>query len=533
MVQTTTQAVSLQTHAATASPGSLSELLKVHIDSRPQQEAVVFESVRLSYRELHQRILSVAQQLQRVGLKPGERVGLLFPNHFAYVASFFGASGRGGTVVPINPLLRSEEIAHILTDSQAAVVIVHERQLSEVLSALHTVPTVRDVLVYDEDGSWNGSVDAGLAARFHRLEVDASVADESIWPVAVDQDRDLAVLVYTSGTTGKPKGAMLSHGNMLFAVGSALDAFDFSANDRVLAVLPLCHIYGLTIVMTGIFSRGGTLCIQEKFDPPATLRLIQEEEVTVIPAVPAMHQFLLMEMQANKYDLKSARAALCGAAALAPDLIQGLEEHYGCPLIEGYGLTEGTCVGNANPLHGVRKAGSVGPPFPGVQIAIFSEDLQPLPAGPENVGEVVIKGPNVMKGYFGQPEASAECIKDGWLLTGDLGYADEDGYVYIVGRKKELIIRGGQNIYPREIEEVILRIDGVSEAAVIGVPDKFMGERVKAVVVKKPGAALAEQEVKDFCAQRLAEYKVPRLVEFIDALPRNSTGKVLKRMLLV
>jgi long-chain acyl-CoA synthetase len=537
MVNTTTRAVAQSVVPAKVEPGSLSELLKLHIESRPQADALVFESTRLTYNQLHAKVLSIAQQLKGLGLGNGERVGLLFPNHFAYVASFFAISGRGGTIVPINPLLRSEEIAHVLSDSQSAMVVVHERQLGEVLAALHNAPTVRDVLVYGEPGgadclaNVHEQAGSGITARFHRLEIDNEVSDASVWPVPVQKDKDLALLIYTSGTTGKPKGAMITHANILFAVGSALDAFDFSSRDRVLGVLPLCHVYGLTVVMMGIFSRGGLLVIQEKFDPPATLRLIQEESVSVIPMVPAMHQFLLMEMEANEYKLPQIRMALTGASALAPDLIAKLENYYGCPLIEGYGLTEATSVGNANPLHGVRKAGSVGPPFPGVTVAVFDEDLNPLPPGPGNVGEVVITGPSIMQGYFGLPEASDECLKNGWLLTGDLGYQDEDGYLYIVGRKKELIIRGGQNIYPREIEEVILRMEGVAEAAVIGIPDKFMGERVKAVVVPRSGVGFTEQQVKDYCAEHLAEYKIPRLVEFTDALPRNSTGKVLKRLL--
>src|SRR5262249_41592385 len=258
---------------------------------------------------------------------------------------------------------------------------------------------------------------------------------------------------------------------------------------------------------------------------------IQAEKVTLVPVVPAMYQFMLMELQKTKYDLGSVRVCLSGAAALPPELIERIETSFDAALIEGYGMTESSCIATVNPINGVRKPGSVGIPVESLKIEIFADDGRPLPPGADNVGEVALKGANVMRGYYRRPEATAECFRDGWFFTGDLGYTDEDGYLFLVGRKKELIIRGGQNIYPREVEEIILRMPEVAEVAVIGVPDQYMGERVKAVVALNAGATLSQQCVRDFCAERLAEYKVPRLVEFIDRLPRNSTGKVLKRVL--
>ncbi len=325
---------------------------------------------------------------------------------------------------------------------------------------------------------------------------------------------------------------MLTHFNMLSIFPDRLDIFDIDHQDKTLATLPMCHIYGITILMLGTLSRGATLVILPRFDAQAVLKLIQDERVTLLPAVPAMYQFMLLEMESRKYDLSSVRLCFSGAAPLPLETIQQIETAFGAVLIEGYGLTETACVATINPLKGTRKVGSIGPVVPGVQIRVLSEEGIELAVGADHVGEFCTKGPNVMHGYFKQPEANTECIKDGWFATGDLGYKDEDGYFFIVGRKKEMIIRGGANIYPREIEDVLLQIPQIADAAVLGVPDKFMGERVKAVIVLKSGENISEEQVKAYCAEHLAEYKVPRIVEFSELLPRNSTGKVLKRLLV-
>jgi long-chain acyl-CoA synthetase len=293
----------------------------------------------------------------------------------------------------------------------------------------------------------------------------------------------------------------------------------------------MCHIYGLTVVMLGLLSKGGTLAIVDKFEAASALKLIETERVTLLPAVPAIYQFLLMELEKNEYDLSSLRACLSGGAPMPVEMFPRLVAKFPGDFLEGYGLTETSSVVAINPVDGVKKRGSVGVPLGTIEVAIVGPDGTHLPHTSEHIGEIAVRGGNVMRGYFGKPEATAECLKDGWFFTGDLGYRDEEGYLYIVGRTKEMIIRGGQNIYPREIEDVIMRLSEVAEVAVVGVADQYMGERVKAVIVLKPGKSLNEETIKAFCAGNLAEYKVPRLIEFIDALPRNSTGKVLKRLL--
>ncbi len=522
--------VQAETHAGFTQPQSIGELLSVIAQATPDKEALAFEGQRLTYRSLESRAYAVATQLSALGIKRGDRVGLLFPNQPGYVSSFFGGSGLGATIVPVNPLLKSEEIAHILSDSQATAIIVHESSLDELLKGLAGAPSVKHVVVSRTTaGSLPADTRTG-AVDIIDLATDAPQITGK-WTGAVDPKKDLALLVYTSGTTGKPKGAMLTHENMFSAIGCAQAALNLGSVDRFLAVLPLCHIYGLAVVMLGTIWRGGTLVVVEKFDPAGVLTTIQQEKVTLVPVVPAMYQFMLMELAKNKYDLSTVRVCLSGAAALPTELISCIEAAFGAPLIEGYGMTESSCIATVNPIDGVRKPGSVGVAVENLCVGIFAEDGRQLPSGADNIGEVALKGPNIMQGYYRRPEATQECFRDGWLFTGDLGYKDDEGYLYLAGRKKELILRGGQNIYPREVEEVIVRMPEVAEVAVFGVPDQYMGERVKAVVALVAGASLSDQGVKDFCAERLAEYKVPRLVEFVDRLPRNSTGKVLKRLL--
>jgi long-chain acyl-CoA synthetase len=520
-------------------PWGISGLLTDQVKSQPMSPAIFFGEEVINYGELGQRVRTLVMSLHDAGIRYGDKVGVFFPNHPDFIASFFAVVQAGATVVPINPLLKADEIAHILSDSEAKGVIVHEQLCAELEASLPRLSELDVIFTLSYKGdrkieSTSGKYVVALDRQaFSTVESEATNAARQIADhgVRISQDH-LAVLVYTSGTTGKPKGAMLTHGNLVAAIEMKRAILDFTSSDRILAVLPLCHIYGLTVVMLGMVSQGGGMVIVEKFDPVAVLNTIQNRRVTVIPAVPAMYQFLSLELEKNSYDLSSLRYGLCGAAPLEAELLTRLDDQLGVPVLEGYALTETTCIATLTPLNGPRKFGSVGPKVPGIQLMVVDANLRPMQPGRENIGQVAIKGPNVMQGYYNQPDASAECLKQGLFLTGDLGYFDEDGYLYISGRTKEMIIRGGQNVYPREVEAAIMRLDNVLEVAVIGVPDRFMGERVKAVVVPRPGSRLTEDEVKEFCAQVLAPYKVPKIVELRDALPRNSTGKVLKRLLV-
>jgi len=532
-------------------------------EANPHNVALIYEGKETSYKQLYDRIAAIAQQLRQLGVNKGDKVALLFPNHPEFVACLFAVVARGAVVVPVNPLLKSEEIEHILSDSNAKILIVDRSGLQEALAALRSNPEqmsdLRTIVVsgagevldrgglvlpngisavrLTEVNSSGQSTDATSTEQ----SSDATCAtnatgrdDTDCFAHDINAQEDLALIVYTSGTTGKPKGAMLTHQCLVSGLKESLfDGFGISSSDRFLGTLPLCHIYGAGVLIYSTMAHGSSLVIMPKFDPAQVLALIKAHRVTMLPLVPSMYQFLLMQMdKETDLDLSSLRVCMCAASPLPRELHEQIEQRFGREVIEGYGSSETACGGTLNPLH-ARRVGSIGKPISCLEITIRGTNGEALPAGSDNVGEIAVRGPNVMKGYYRKPDATREAFADGgWFLTGDLGYADEDGYIYISGRKKELIIRGGSNIYPREVEEVIIRMDGVREVAVVGVPDKLMGERVKAVVVLTPGAKIDEEQVKEFCAQHLAQYKVPRIVEFIDALPRNATGKILKRDLV-
>ncbi|MBA3993232.1 MAG: hypothetical protein C0469_06870 [Cyanobacteria bacterium DS2.3.42] len=521
---------------------NVAEILAFQAESQPNKVAVRYQGSSYTYGRLYATSLDIVSALFRVGVVAADKIGIIFPNHPDFISAFFAVSSLGGTVVPINPLLKADEVKHILSDSEAKVLIVHESTAGEVADAVENLPNLEHVFVltYGEKGGYTAvSLSEKAAARVKMTQLCMSYVSQSACSASffgkiaeVSPSEDLAVLVYTSGTTGKPKGAMLTHNNLLGAVTAAHAAFPVGPDDRLLGALPLCHIYGLTVVMLGTIHKGGSLALIEKFEVVPALKTIEEEKVTVLPAVPTMYQYMIMHLEIEKFDLTSLRLCLAGGAPLSKSLFESLSRFVNAPLVEGYGLTEVSCVATLNPVDGKNVHGSVGPAIPTVTVAIFDKDGNQLPPGSENVGEIAIKGPNVMRGYYRAPEKTSEVLKDGWFFTGDLGYLDTDAYLWIVGRAKELIIRGGQNIYPREVENVIAKLQGVVDVAVIGVPEPIMGERVKALVVLAKDANITESEVKDFCQKRLADYKVPRVVEFIETMPRNSTGKILKSQLV-
>lgn len=509
----------------------IADILDFRSRSHGEKDAVVCDGENATFNQLKARSRVLSGHLQKLGVKPGDRVGFYIPNSIDFVSAFFGTSALGAVIVPINPMLKPDEIAHILSDSQSKTIIVHQDLLPAVLEAVPQVPSLESLLLIP---ATNGGVTPAVPGPLTVLELNRKLRVESDnWPLYSGSDRLPAVIIYTSGTTGKPKGAILTHHNLLTSFPGRLDEmFGVTDTDRLLGALPMCHIFGVSVVILGTIARGATLVILPRFEPRPCLEMIERERITLIPAVPAMYQMMLYELNQPgvDFDLSSMRVCWSGGSPLPVEVIGAVEEKFGAPLIEGYGLTETSCVSTINPLYGKRKPGSVGPAMEGVRVEIFAGDGTILPAGQDNVGEVAVSGSNIMLGYYNQKQASAEALKDGWFFTGDLGYKDEDGYLWIVGRKKELIIRGGANIYPKEVEDVILKLKGVREVAVIGVPDQFMGERVKAVVVSAD-PSIDEDMVKQHCDKYLANYKVPRIVEFVPALPRNSTGKVLKRLL--
>jgi len=519
-----------ETMSQTSWPSNnLGDALALQAKLKPEAEAVVCGETRINFATLNARSLAVQEQLNQLGIVKNDMVGVLFHNHPDFIAIFFAIVKLGAVVVPINPMLKSSEIAHILSDSGSKAIIVHELFKPEVVAALPQLDGLEYLIVADASSPLD---EKAVRPRHLALTKQSEPQGEVKSTDHTDPDKDLALLVYTSGTTGKPKGAMLSHRCVMsvfpFNIFSTLELTD---RERIIGILPMCHIYGIGTMVCTPVALGCTVVIMQKFEAKATLECMAKEKITMIPGVPAMYQFMLMEYEQNKVDLPELRYCLSAAAPIAPEVIERIQNEFGAQVVEGYGMSETAGGGTVNPPK-QQRTGSIGKSIPEAELAILDDNQQPLPLGKEHVGEIAIKGGCVMLGYHNQPEATKESVNaDGWLLTGDLGCCDEEGYFYIVGRKKELIIRGGQNIYPRELEECILRMDGVQDVAVIGIPDEMMGERVKAFVVAAKDATVTEESVKEFCAEHLAAYKVPRLVEFVSELPRNSTGKLLKRLL--
>lgn len=487
------------------------------------REFLYFEGKSYSFAQVHELSLRLAALLAYEGVARGERVAVYLYNSPEFVVSLLALNYLGAVVVPVNPLLKKDEISHIVHDASAFALLTDRQLLDHV--APETLSSLRFHLVFD--------VEAASHAGPGRLNVKTLDDLDAALPIpapALSSPDDAALIVYTSGTTGKPKGAVLSFANVAYTVATYPSRFHLLQTDRLLGILPLCHLYGLLVVLAGALRVCASITLMRQFDADRAAQLLQERRITVLSAVPTMHQFILLSISKLGISLPHLRLITTGGAAISLELLKQVEETFAVPVLEGYALTETSVIATLNPSD-CRKPGSVGPGFDGLTIAIQDESGASLLPGQGNVGEVCIAGPCVMSGYWQNPEATAAAIVDGFLRTGDLGYLDEDGYLYIVGRSKELIVRGGMNIYPREIENVISQLPQVAEVAVFGIPDRYMGERVKACIVIKPGLSLTVEEVQGHCAEHLADYKMPRSVEFVETLPRNSTGKVLKRLL--
>jgi long-chain acyl-CoA synthetase len=450
-----------------------------------------------------------AHALRRLGLGAGDRVVVLLPNCPEVMQAYAGILKVGGVIVPIVFLLGPSEIRHILADSEARVVV--------------TAPEFLDKL----DG-WTGVVvlvGGGAGGRdWHEL-----IAGEPDTFATVERaDDDLAVILYTAGTTGRPKGVALSHANLASNARAAASLYELDRTAWSLMVLPLSHSYGLTVMNAGsILGTKGVLL--RWFNPEGVLETIQRYQVESMSAVPTMFVYLLHYPDAGRFDTSSMRLWGSGAAPLPAEIVEPFERTFGGRILEGYGLTEASPVVSAHRFSGVRKLGSVGQALPGVEVAILDDADGALPVG--EIGEVCVRGPNVMQGYYGLPEETAQALRHGWLHTGDMGRLDADRYLYIVERKKDLIIRGGFNIYPREVEEVLYAHPAVAEAAVVGMRDPLMGEDVLAFVALKRGAIADAAALIDFCQERLAKYKCPKQVRFVDALPKSPIGKILRKEL--
>jgi len=480
----------------------------------PDRVAIHLGDQTTSYGELDDQSARVAGLLADRGIAPGTPIGIMLPNVPEFASVYYGILRTGAVVVPMNPLLKAREIAYYLGDSGAPVIF-----------AWHiTAPEV-------EIGAKEAGAEAILVdpATFPDILATASPAPQVIDRAAYDT----AVVLYTSGTTGHPKGAELTHANLINNVEvSAADLFQLGPDDLIFGGLPLFHAFGQTCTLNAAIMTGASLTVLPRFDAAKALGILADQRVTIFAGVPTMFSALLHVPDRSDYDVSALRLCISGGAAMPVEVLRQFEDAFDCIVLEGYGLSETSPVASFNHPGRERKPGSIGTPIRGVEMRVVDASGAEVPQG--EVGEIAIRGHNIMKGYLNRPEATAEAVSDdGWFRTGDIGRVDEDGYYYIVDRKKDLIIRGGYNIYPREIEEVLYEHPEVAEAAVVGIPHPELGEEVGAAVALKPGATVTPDELRSYVKSQVAAYKYPRRVWIVDALPKGPTGKILKKEITV
>ncbi|UXY25689.1 long-chain-fatty-acid--CoA ligase [Streptomyces sp. HUAS TT20] len=486
---------------------NLAEFLVRTAERQPERPALRLGTQVITYAELEERSARAAALLRAEGVRPGDRVALMLPNVPEFVVLYYGALRAGAIVVPMNPLLKTRETEYHLNDSGAALLFEWHQAPGEGAQGA-AAAGVRHIAV-------EPSRFAGLLAGQEPLaEVTETAAD------------DVAVLLYTSGTTGRPKGAALTHGSLRHNTEvNAVHVQRITSDDVVVGCLPLFHIFGQICTMSVAVRSGASLTLIPRFDPQAVLDAIARDRATVFEGVPTMYAALLQHP--SEADVSTLRMCVSGGASLPVEVLHGFERRFGCMVLEGFGMSETSPVVSFNHPDRPRKPGSVGTPILDVEVRLLDEKGQDV--GPGEVGELAVRGPNLMKGYWNLPEETATAIPDGWLRSGDLARRDEDGYLYIVDRKKDMIIRGGYNIYPREIEEILHEHPAVALAAVVGLAHERLGEEVAAAVVLRKGAAATPDELREFVKDRVAAYKYPRSVWLVDTLPTGPSGKILKR----
>jgi long-chain acyl-CoA synthetase len=466
---------------------NLAVILNETARSSPEVPVAVYDGGQLTYAELDQASDRLAAALAAAGIAPGDRVALQLPNIPQFLISYFGILKAGGVVVPLNVMLKAPEVAFHLADSGAAVLITWEGILTEAAKGAEAAGLDQIYVVGHPDH-------AEGALPFERLLNAAPLRE-----IASRQPTDTAVIVYTSGTTGRPKGAELTHLQLYMNADIPGRLFGVRPDDVVITVVPLFHVFGLSSILNICVRFGCTMSLLPRFTPAAVLTAIQRDRATIFEGVPTMFADLLSQPDLDRFDLSSLRIALSGGASIPAPVLDAFEDRFGLIILEGYGMTETASTVTFNLSAAQRRPYSVGKPIWGTQTQVWGDDGRPLPPGPEHVGEVVTRGAHVMKGYLNHPEATASAFTGDWLHTGDLGYFDEDGFLFLVSRKKELIIRGGYNVYPSEIENVLLAHPAVAEAAVVGIPDARLGEEVMAVIIRRPAMALLEPELVAYC----------------------------------
>ena len=478
--------------------------------NHPDKDALRVNGQGVTYGQLHAMAARVAGALRANGIEPGDRVAIILPNVPAFPVVYWGVLLAGGIVVPMNPLLKAGEIDYFFSDSGAEIAFVWPDFVPEA-----TKGAARSGTRIVECGPL-GPVEGGLEGG------------EPIAEPTPREDDDTAIILYTSGTTGRPKGAELTHRNIhLNAQRSASVIQGMTPDDVVMGCLPLFHVFGLVVGLNAATVVGASLALIPRFDPAAAIEVIEKERVTIMQGVPTMYAAILNHPQSDGMDASSLRTCASGGSAMPLEVMRSFEDKFGCMILEGYGLSETSPVASFNMPDRERKPGTIGIAIPGCEMRCVDLEGNEVPVG--EVGEIAIRGDNVMKGYWNKPEATEEAIPDGWFRTGDLATMDEEGYFTIVDRKKDMILRGGMNVYPREVEEVIYTHPDVVEVAVVGIPDELMGEQVGAAVALREGSTTTPEDIIAFTKERIAAYKYPRTVWIVSELPKGPTGKILRR----
>ena len=524
----------------------LPDLIERVVSEFPERHATEFYGAKLTYRQLWNQVLKMATGLAGLGVKPQTRVAIMLPNCPQTIIAYYATLWLGGVAVMTNPMYVEREMEHQWNDAGVEVLIVLDHLYPRVEKVVPKtgirsviVTSLREYLPFYL--KWLYPLKAKKQNLFMNVRYDDKVRNftaliRQSQPLATGcslRSDDLALLQYTGGTTGVAKGVMLTHANILANVMQISAWFPElrRGKERLVAILPFFHVFGMTVTMNWALFTGATIILVPKFQVDEFLKLLHKSKPTIFPGVPTIFVAIVNHLKIADYDLSSIRFCITGSAPMPVEVLTQFEKMTGSVIVEGFGLSESSPVTHVNPIGGVRKPGSIGLPVSDTDARLVPLDLseQEVPVGEE--GELVVKGPQVMKGYWSMPDETNQVLRDGWLYTGDIAKMDEDGYFYIVDRKKDMVIAGGYNIYPREIEEVLYMHPKVMDAVIIGIPDPYRGETVKAFVVPKPGVALTEKEVLDFCKTRLAAYKMPKVVELREALPKTMVGKVLRRQL--
>jgi acyl-CoA synthetase (AMP-forming)/AMP-acid ligase II len=497
-------------------PVNLRELLELRAAAQPDKLFLFSEADgrRFTYAEFDRVVNRTARMLAARRIRKGDRVSLLMPNSAEYIIAYFACFKLGALAGPVNSLLKSHETSFVIGNSEARAILVNTEFMERVNEIRAELPALEHVIEFDDE--------AKATADF--------VDDAPLPEVEIGRD-DEAIIIYTSGTTGKPKGCLLTHGNLIANARQISSWLGFTERDRLLTIMPLFHMNAVSVTtMTPLYA-GGSTVISPRFSASRFWKIISDYEITSFGSVATMLSMLLETYPAGvPVGLKTSqlRFAMCGSAPVPAEVMKRFEERFNCLVIEGYGLSESTCRSTFNPPDERRRPGSCGMPI-GNEMRVVDDEDREVPRG--SLGEIVLRGENILKGYYKNPAATERAFRNGWFHTGDVGYQDADGFFYIVDRKTDMIIRGGENIYPREIDEVLYQHPAVAAAATIGIPDKLYGEEVAAFIILKDGEQATAEEIINFCRERLADYKCPKTVRFVKDIPKGPTGKLLKREL--